>query len=266
MPMPMSLDLVYLFVVACVSATIRGTAGIGAAILFIPLASLFLPTKEAIVISAISDMVGGGYLYVQDLRRKRDDRQGASAAGYRRLVYLIPGALAGILLGFYVFESFSSDWLGAGVGLLAAGIGAFFLFAAWRVAEQRRTAADRKPSAGEDLMIGGASGLFGSLFGMPGIPLTVYLGLQLEKVNFRRLIVPLLFAIAALRVTMYLLAGLIALEHGFYVAVLIPAIVLGSVLGTWFNQVVSQKFFDWIVGLLLIASGLRLFVSGIGGP
>lgn len=108
-------------------------------------------------------------------------------------------------------------------------------------------------------LVGALSGVLTGLFGTGGPPLIVYYQLQgLDKSAFRGTLMTLFLAMTAIRVPSYVAVGLVTPARLWSGLAVLPAVVLGAVLGHHLHLRLSERSFRRLVSLALVAIGLLL--------
>ncbi|MGH8736763.1 MAG: sulfite exporter TauE/SafE family protein [Burkholderiales bacterium] len=238
-------QLAWCALVIVVAYTLRGATGFGAGVVSIPLLVLVLPLRAVIpVVTSLGIVASFG----QTAREFRH----VEWRGVRGL--LLP-TLVGAGAGLWLFKALHPEMLRSALAL-------FIIAYALRSLAPRK-AVLRAPRAWLAPLAGAGGGLLSTLFGgMAGPIFVVYLNaLNLDKARFRATMSATLFLLALLRAAGY--GGL-----GFYdkralalIALLLPAMVIGMVLGERVHHGIPETTFRRVVALLLAASGVALLLK-----
>lgn len=240
-----------LAIVTLLAYFVKGLTGFGPAIVFISLGSLILPPTMIVTVSPFLDVLAGAILLVKD-------RSHSMISYWVRLAAPI---LIGVILGATGLR-FASDRLYScllGIAILTLGL--------WFVTRRPAIAPDntpvpipRKPGPGA-VATSIVSGITGGFFGISGPPLIWYFGRRYPKSVFRKIIVPLFLIEASGRSVIYVSLGMLGTRHWTLMALLIPTLLAGLLLGNhWFNRVPQERF-ERIIGWVLAASGIRLIIG-----
>jgi uncharacterized membrane protein YfcA len=169
---------------------------------------------------------------------------------------LIPGAVAGTLLGWATFRYFSADALRILVGLLAMGHAANAFVA-------RNAPAARSRSAFRAAFWSTASGFTSFGIHAGGPPLQAYLlPLRLDKSAFQATTVAFFFGLNWLKLGPYALLGQLDGSNLLASALLAPLAPLGIRLGAWLHHRIDEAAFYRVVYVSLFAIGAKLVYDG----
>lgn len=240
---------VVLGVLAFFAHIIKGLTGFGPAIVFVSVGSLIHNPIEVIVLAALLDIIGGGYLSM------------LNPQFFGNKEYWIPigllmvfGAIIGGLMLFVVPASVFELVLGGAIVLIAV----WFLLGD---SEPNGNSEDTRDIRVSDGLVGTFSGFCGGFTGMGGPPLIAYLGAKFKKDLFRAVIVPIFLVAAIARFSTYGLLGMVNMNT-VWIYVFPPlGVVLGNHVGNHFFEHVEQKWFTILIGIILLLSGIRLMVS-----
>jgi hypothetical protein len=218
-------------------------AGFGSTVLILSIASLFMPVPELlppIIVLNVATIVG---LVV--VHRREFDFPLVKALVFPRFLLMFP-------IGFALYQAFEPDFLRLLLALLVIGMALHSLYLALL-----RPQVPRGPASVFWLYL---AGLVHGLFVSGGPYLVYYTSrLNLSKEKFR---INLLFIWLALDFTLligYAAFGQITIPQLLLAAKLLPAALLGLVIGDRLQRRIPQrKFLLFIDGLLLLLGGLLL--------
>lgn len=240
--------LATLLVVSLLAFTLKSVSGMGTGLVIIPLASIVIDPKSAVILSSLMAVVGGLSMVRVDPVRL------APKFWVPVAVVMVIGTIIGALMlnrvpirGFSIFMS---------AVFVLSGIWLFF-----RVSLPAPELSSGRPSARPvDLVVGGLSGLMGGFVGINAAPLVLHFGRCMNKRYLRRFLVLIfLFAVVA-QITTFALTGLIDLRILLMGASMIPGMALGIYLGNHLFVRLSEAAFRWILGVfLLICAGKILY-------
>jgi uncharacterized membrane protein YfcA len=194
--------LLFAALAAALAGLVRGFSGFGAALTFIPLASIVYDPKVAIVVLWVIDAIGTAPLIPRQFRE----------ADWRAVTPLALGALATMPVGVWILA-----W--ADVTALRWGVSLFVLACTAGLASGWRYR--RRPGLAASLGVGGVSGFFNGAVGVGGPPVVLFwLAGQTSAIRARANI----FAYFAL--TTVLAFGLFIWQGLFTAPILVLAVVL----------------------------------------
>ena len=238
-------QLAWCALVVVAAYTLRGATGFGAGVVAIPLLVLVLPLRAVIPVITTLGIVASFGQTVREFRH-------VEWRGVRGL--LLP-TVAGAAVGLWLFKALHPELLRSALALF------IIVYALWTLAP--RKAVLHAPRAWLAPLAGIGGGLLSTLFGgMAGPIFVVYLNaLNLDKARFRATMSAILFLLALLRAGGY--GGL-----GFYdaralalIALLLPAMLVGMVLGERVHHGMPEMTFKRVVAVLLVASGVALLLK-----
>ncbi len=225
----------------------KGGFGSGVGILATPLVALTVPTPQAAAILL-------PILLVMDATGLWAYRGSWSRENMR---LILPGGLAGVLLGTAVFGYASEPAVRLCIGSIALA------FVAHRLLLDPARAAARDPSRPKGFFWSAVSGLTSTLAHAGGPPLSVYLfPLKLDKAVFVGTTVVFFAVINAAKVGPYLWLGLFDRSNLVTSLVLVPLAPLGIALGVACMKRVSQELFYRICYSALVVVGAKLVWDG----
>lgn len=236
-------------VLALFAHVIKGLTGFGPAIVFVSIGSLIYDPIEVIVLAALLDIIGGGYLSYLNPEFFKNKRYWVPIGSL-----MVLGAIIGSWTLSVVPAAVFEYLLGAAIVVISL----WFLFG------------DADPDEGADGsqgirtldgMVGAFSGFCGGFTGMGGPPLIVYLGAKFKKDLFRAVIVPIFLMAAVARFSTYGYLGMVDTD-ALWLYVFPPiGVVFGNNIGDRLFEHVEQKWFTVLIGVVLLLSGLRLILN-----
>jgi uncharacterized membrane protein YfcA len=245
----LSPDLVVIAALVVVAAyLVFGLTGFGSTVISLPLLAQLLPLKLAVVLLMLLDFaafIGFG------LRVRRGIR-------FDEIRWLVPTALLGMLLGLTLLIRVAEFWL---LGLL----GVFVLcYAAYGLT--RRGPPARLPRW-SGLPIGLAGGAFSALFGTGGVLFAIFnAGRLRDKGELRASNAAMIALSSVVRLGLFGAAGLLA-QDGLWplVALMLPALVAGVLLGHRLHTVVPPAVVVRAVHVVLLVAGASILLRVWGG-
>ena len=194
-------------------------------------------------------------------------------AQYRLLVALLPTTAVGLWTGTELLAAGDVVWLKSLLGVVV------FLSGVWFMIEQRRRGNDiHEPDATQNgpatsstkrvgvvpcAVVGFFAGALGGLFGTAGPPVVLLLkGYRLDKGAFRATLLLYFLLMSVLRGGTYLNAGILTLREITAALWLLPASILGTMLGMIVHRRISERHFASGISILLVILGLMLLIRG----
>lgn len=228
-------------------------SGLGGALggLAVPFLSMWMSPREAaavmLPILIAMDMVG--------IRAWKDK------ADWQDLKVLVPGAIAGIVLGTLVFGIMSDRLVKGTIGLIAV------VFALDRLLRKRNnTLADSRPSRKFGWLSGAGAGFTSTLAHAGGPPVMIYLlSWRQPRETFVATTVFFFAIINLAKLPFYIGLGLFSAETLKLSAVLIPLVPLGVWLGMHLLKHIPERPFYLFATTALGLSGAKLLWDGVLG-
>ena len=244
-----SLGLLFILMgIVLAGAFVTSGFGIGGGVLATPLFISVLPPKYGIVLLAPL-MVLMSAAGVRQYWRLWDNRN---------ILILLPASLAGIWLGAYLLAEVSPILVRKTVGVLAVIFGSFQLLAINRPEWGNRL----RPRPWQGVGFGFGSGITSALSHTGGIVFSFYLlPHSRTKEAFVATTVFLFFTTGLVKVGAYWYYDLLTLPILILSLVLMPALIIGSLLGKKLNQRIPHKLFLRLISIFIALTGIRLVAS-----
>jgi uncharacterized membrane protein YfcA len=245
---PSLLLIFILMAIVWAGAFVTSGFGIGGGVLVTPLFISLLPPKYGIGLLAplMLLMSAAG---VRQYWRLWDNRH---------VLILLPASLAGIWLGTYLLAEVPPLFVRKTVGILAVIFGSFQLFAIHRPEWRNRL----RPPTWQGVGFGFGSGITSALAHTGGIVFSFYLlPHSRTKEAFVATTVFLFFTSGLVKMGTYWYYDLLTLPALILSLVLMPALIVGSILGKKLNQRIPNKLFLRLISLFIALMGIRLVTS-----
>lgn len=142
---------------------------------------------------------------------------------------------------------------------------AFFLTAFWFLRQAPMPPENRSfraRASGIDLGIGAIAGFFGGFIGINAPPLVLYFSRHLGKRRLRRLFVLIFLPAAVAQTTTFMVNGMFNHQVALWGVVMMPAMVVGILVGNSTFHYISENMFRRTLGVLLIFVSIRLIIRG----
>jgi uncharacterized membrane protein YfcA len=240
-------DWLYPMGVVLLGYAVLGLTGFGSALVIVPLLAWQWPLPEVVAMTLLMDVPASAFHSGLNWRQVQ----------WRELRRLLPGLLAGTLLGLWLMQHLQTRWPLLVLGLYVAGVGVNAL---------RPAAAHvRHPAPLWAGPVGTAIGVVELIFGTAGPLVVAWLSRRLSDVQQVRASIPMIITVAASTV----LAGM-AWEGRLSSAVLWQrwAVLIGvALLGVWLGHRVAHRVpvprLRQIICGLLVVSGLMLALRAL---
>lgn len=236
--------LIWLMLTIAVAGLVRGFSGFGTALIFVPVANVFLDPKHVIVVIALTGIASNAVIL------PRAWRQGSRA----EVGLLVVAAVLTVPMGLLALEyldQITIRWIITGVagGMLAA------LVAGWRYAGAVNT-----PTI---LAIGAAAGCVGGMTGLTGpVVILFYLAGQAVAQSVRANTILFLAALDVVLIANLIWQGAVTLDLMLLAALLAVPYATTTVIGQRLFHPDYEKFYRtlaYIVIALAVLSGLPIW-------
>lgn len=238
----MTIELIILFTVSFLAATISGAAGFGGALVLLPVLTGIVGIKAAVPILTIGQVFGNAsrvWFGRHDLK-------------WKPIIFFLLTAIPLTILGSYLFSYIDSKKIKIEIGIF------LILLVVYRRAKIKKIELGEKGM----LLGGGLTGFLSGLAGSAGpLGAAFFLGLNLTATAY---IASEAFTALTMHLTKtivfnkYSLIGQIELYYGLLIGI---AMILGSWTGKKIIEKLSREKFIMLVEILLIISGIQLIYT-----
>lgn len=233
--------------IAFLAAGCQSLTGFGSALVAVPLLSLYLDAKLAVVISALISTVISLPLLVEVRREVR----------LTNVAPLAIGGVVGVPLGILILKAVDAEALKIFVAVVVI-LASVLLFLAPQVTLGGRNALS-------SLLTGVLSGLLRASTSMAGPPVVLYtISHEKEIEEFRSTVLGVFFVTGVLAVPGFIFADLISGDALKATAVALPGMALGLVVGARLRSRVEPKLFRTLVLAVLVITSIGMIVSASG--
>lgn len=240
-------EMLYPATVVLLGYVVLGITGFGSALVIVPLLAWRWPLAEVVPLVLLLDVPASLLLGGLNLRD----------VNFAELRRLLPGMVAGALVGLWLSARLDSHWPLLALGLYVAAVGAQALRGA--PPQRRQLAAPWGHAAG------GAIGLVEMLFGTAGPLVVAWLTRRLPDVMALRASTPVVITVSACAVllTMGASGRLSHAELWQRWLVLLAVAAVGVLLGHHAARRVSPQVLRKLICALLVVSGLTLVAHAL---
>lgn len=176
------------------------------------------------------------------------------------LKYMLPGALAGILIGSLTFRYMDADT----IRLLLGGIAVVFALDYFR--PRRITPRPTEPNLPRGTFWSILSGFTSFVAHSGGPPISVYLLPQrMDRTVFVGTTVVFFTAVNYVKLVPYSLLGMFDASNLLTSFVLLPLAPLGMIAGFWLHRRVNERLFYTLCYSFVLIAGIKLTYDGLAG-
>jgi len=221
--------------------------GFGAGLIAVGTMALLLPElKDAVVLLLLVNLPAELWVVRSSWQR----------ISWRGVLVIFVGVALGIPLGTSLLRWGDARFLLIVLGVFLVAVGAIFLF----VKDTRERQMPRWVAG----PIGVISGVLTGLFGTGGPPLILYYQFQgVDKAAFRGNLMAVFLLMTTVRVPSYAVFGLITAPRMWSALAVLPAVILGALIGNRIHLRIEESTFRRLVSAALLLIGLLLLVPGI---
>ena len=234
----MSLFSCLIIVVAFLAGVLKSGFGIGAGIFLTPILALVTDPKEAVVLVApmmLFTDITAVYQYWQRW-------------SLRDILSLAPPCLLGVTAGVFLLNWLTPDLARRAIGLIG------LLYVGTEILKIGLRIPSVTPSLTRSIPIGFFAGIVSALANSGGVFLSTYVAGRLKKEDFVGTLVVIFLGLNMTKVIMFTGLGLLNRKLWVTEVYLLPLMVLGGLIGKWFNSRIEENQFKrWIFVLILVA-------------
>jgi uncharacterized membrane protein YfcA len=240
------------FLVIClilaVAEAVYVLLGFGAGLIAVGTMALLLPDlQDAVVLLLLVNLPAELWVVRSSWRQ----------ISWRGVLVIFIGVAIGIPLGTWWLRSGDAGFLLIVLGVFLVAVGGVFLF----IGSPR----GRKMPASTAAPVGVLSGILTGLFGTGGPPLILYYQLQgLDKAAFRGNLMAIFLLMTTVRVPSYAVFGLINASRLWSALAVMPAVVIGALVGNGIHLRIEESNFRRLVSAALLVIGLLLLIPAGG--
>lgn len=248
-----------LILFAILSGLAKVGFGFGAGIVLNPILTLFVPSATAVTLLA-------PILWFSNFTGARTHRK---SIDWNLVKKMLPMALIGTLLGSLVLTYVNDHILKPAIGIIAIIMGILLLISRKKIKDENEIEDENQERAlivttkkiGFKYHLGALlSGFVGSTANSGGLPLIVLFlnDRTINKNSFAANIVVMLAIMDSIKIILYLYLGILTIQNFLLVALYIPFIYFGALVGKWVHSKISEKSFFTIVHSMIFIIGIML--------
>lgn len=242
-----TINLIFCTAIVLAAYTVRGVGGFGSGVIALPLLALLLPLN---VVVPVVTLLGVLAALGQGIKERR-------AIVWGELYPFLPGSLAGVFAGIYLFTTLNQSTVAMWMGVFVIAYALYSLLGA-HLSLPRLTASKWWATP-----FGAIGAMVATLFGgMAGPIYVIYLDLRhLGKVPFRATVATLLLILGVVRGAAYVAAGIVDREVLLALGVMLAPMAAGMYIGDHIHIRTSEQIFKRMLGVLLIGTGMALLLK-----
>ncbi len=222
---------------------LRGMTGFGSGIVAIPMLALVWPLPFIVPVMSALNYLASLSIGVAERRKIL----------WRELLPMFPGNVIGVVGALYLFHVLNEAVLSRALG------GFIIVYALYTLSGIRFGKLSRAFAA----PIGAVGGAIDTLFTTGGpVFVTYFATRQLEKGAFRATVTALILLETPLRLIGYFASGLYNWNSLWLLLGFLPIMIAGLFIGHRVHSRLSQRSFEWAIGLMLLGNGVLLLFKG----
>lgn len=240
---PIEITLIMSLIVL-IAYLVKGMTGFGEGLLIIPPLLLLFDIKYLLPITAVIMFLADLYLIYHF---RKDFHKGS-------IFILLISAVVGVIIGTYLLNILDSN-------IIKILLAIFIILFSLRLLFFENTKKGKLFKKSLGVISGFLGGLIDAIFGTGGPPVIMYLSyIGMNKSAFRATCTITFLFYHTTRLIAYSYSGIMTLESIKIGLMLIPAMMVGSVIGMKLHFKIDEKIFKKIVGLILLIVGIVLLI------
>jgi len=241
------MKILFLFIIIIFAQAVETTTGFGSTVIALGLGIYFYPLKELVVVLVILGWLQSLYIVARAFRH---------ILWKILLTRILLFSGMGLPLGIWFFEHFGGSQLKILLGIFIVVISISQLYLYYRQKGQIKPLPFILGAL--VLVLGGfIHGIFAS-----GGPLIVYYSSReiKDKAGFRATLSALWFILNSFLLSNYIIRGQIQTPTLEFTGLLLPALVLGIIIGEFLHKKVNEQLFRLIVYIVLLFTGIVILL------
>jgi uncharacterized protein len=231
--------------IALLSSFVQSSTGFGFSIMAMSLFPLFMPYKQAAMVTAISSLV---MVVVIAFKLRK-------SINFRLMLYPLISSTLTSLAGIFVMMASSDAFMRRILGIVLLLLSVLFIFFCNRI----RIA--QKPLNG--LIAGAASGFLSGLFNLGGPPMAVYfLSAAEDKIEYNATLQCYFSVNGAVVLILHLVMGNFNMQIAHYSLVALAGVAVGTIAGYYIFKKLSFEFIRKSVYGFMMVFGVYLLTAG----
>lgn len=231
---------ILILIVTFLAGFTQGLSGFGSILLALPLLTIFIDIKTVIPLVALHGLFMTIILLIE-LRRHLE---------WKKVLPLFAGSIPGIPIGVFFLKNMNTDVIQLTMGVILLSYALFSLFCRAVIWEMKSIGV---------LLVGLLAGCLGGALGASGPPVIVYTSLQPWTKDTIKVTLQGFFVASGLVVVIFhAMNGLTTILVFRYFLISLPALVVGTYVGSFFYGRIGENTYKKIMFLLLALLGTFL--------
>jgi len=226
--------------IVLIAHMVKGLTGFGSSLIIVPLLSLFLDIKFVVPVMAVLTLFASILLFLKTKKHIN-----------KEFLLVLIFVIIGSFIGVKILASYNSLILKKLFGIIV------ILFAIHMLITSNKTA-KKAIKKFWGAIAGIIAGILGGMFDTNGPPLVIYFSRKLKKQAFRATLTVIFFIDVIWRNLLYLNNNILTLESFKFSLYLLPALIIGLILGSKIHLEINEILFKKAVAGILLVTGILL--------
>lgn len=243
-------ELIILISIVFLASIVTAITGFGGGIVAMPIFLQFFPLK---FINPLYNIV----YFINNLILFRPSK---IKLNWKLLTGLLIGNIIGALLGAYILKQFNNPII---IKVLALFIITWEIKTLIEILTKKELDKLKLTTKNfTNVIAGGISGIMSAVLGIGGPPLVIYLKNTIkDKELMRSTLIGFFTFNGLIQITAFGINGLLTIDMFKYALITVPFLFLGTWIGSLISNKLPQKYYQIVVSILLIVSGILLLIK-----
>jgi hypothetical protein len=242
------LQVAVLCLVALLIGVSKSGFGGGTGILVGPLLALLFPARDSVALM-LPLLISCDIMSLYPYWRKWDNLN---------VKVIFPGAVVGIVLGYFALGRMSDELLKKAIGGLAVGFALLQVYRDWVL----RSETSLVPRWWHGSLVGAGTGFVSTLSHVGGAITTMYLIPQrLDNERFVGTTTALYFLVNVFKIPAYISLEMLTWDVLLKDLPLFPVVLVGTAIGVYLNRRVPSTWFTRVVLVVVLVTGIKLLLD-----
>jgi len=227
--------------IVVIGKTVKGLTGFASSPIIVPLLTLFLDIKFVVPAIATVTFFSGLMMFIMTRKNINKDE----------FIFVLIFVIIGSFIGAQILANFDSIFLKKIFGIVIILFALRMLLIAYKKVI-------KKIKRFWGAIAGFIGGISGGIFDINGPPIVIYMGHKLKKESFRATITAIFFVDVIWRNILYVLNGVASFESFKFALFLLPALIIGILIGSKIHIKINEVLFRRVVAVVLFITGILL--------